>query len=254
MLGVEAFVDWVELDTWPSPTCPKCGHGLLIGKKDLLHPESGVSQEWRSEDVWEPDWIYGSLAGILTCNNSECGEVVAVGGTWRVDSSRDPYEQYATQLRAKYFDPPLHLIHVPQRTPEATGEAIRDASQLLLINSSASANRLRQGTEALLDSKKVKRTTMGTRQDGSRFRKQISLHDRIVAFRKSQPEVADLLEAVKWIGNDGSHESGLKAQEVLIGARILETALKLLYETSDPELERQVKKIIKNKGIRARRS
>lgn len=253
VLGVEAFLDWVDLQTWPSPTCPRCSHGLLIGKDDLLKPESGPSLSWKSEDYWDPDWIYGSLAGILTCNNSECGEVVAVAGMWRVGSSRDPKEQYAEQLHVKYFDPPLHFIAVPETTPEEAARAIRDASQLLLINPSAAANRLRQGVEALLNARGVRRTTMSTRSDGTRRRVTISLHDRIVSLRTSLPDVADLLEAVKWIGNDGSHDSGLTAKEVVVGAKILEVALRRLYESKNPDLEKQVQKIIKRKGIRSRR-
>lgn len=253
MLGVEAFLDWVDLETWPSPTCPKCSHGLLIGKQALLKPESGVSLSWRAAEHWDPDWIYGSLSGILTCNNSECAEVVAVGGSWRVGYSRDPREQYSEQLYVKYFDPPLHFIQVPENTPEETAQAIRDASQLLLINPSASANRLRQGVEALLNAQRVKRTSLATRKDGTRHRMTISLHNRIAIFRKSQPEIADLLEAVKWIGNDGSHDSGLTSKEVVVGAQILEVALRRLYESKNPDLERQVQQIIKKKGIRPRR-
>src|SRR5215207_8995970 len=38
---------------------------------------------------------------------------------------------------------------------------------------------------------------------------------------KSQAEAAQLLEAVKWIGNDGSHEDTLDASDVLKGIQLL---------------------------------
>ncbi|KRF28938.1 hypothetical protein ASG91_04725 [Phycicoccus sp. Soil802] len=175
-----------------------------------------------------------------------------VGGTWCVGDSRDPYQQYAERLTLRFFHPPLQFIRIPEKTPDETARAIRDASSLLLANPSAAANRLRQGIEALLTAKKVKRFTIATRRNGSTFRDRLTLHARIEILRKSEKDVADLLEAVKWIGNDGSHESGLTAREVLVGARIMEAALYRLFESRDPEMERIVRKIIKNKGIRKR--
>ncbi|GAA1808120.1 MAG: DUF4145 domain-containing protein [Actinobacteria bacterium] len=251
-VGVEAFVDWVSLDEWPNPTCPKCLHGHLVGKEGLTKIESGQSERWRGDENWDPDWIYGALAGVLRCNNSECGETVAVAGSWRVGDARSPYEQYDEQLFVKYFDPPLHMMNVPDGTPESTKGAIEDASRLLLINPSASANRLRQGIESLMDAKKVKKTRYSTPKNGKRKRVRLTLHGRIDSYRAQEPEIADLLEAVKWIGNDGSHESDLKADEVLIGARILEVALRRLFETHGAALDRQVREIIKRKGVRKR--
>lgn len=253
MVGVEAFIDWVELESWPAPSCPACGVGFLAGEDKLEKNENGSSLAWRKEEAWDPDWIHGVLSGCLTCNNHRCGEVVAVGGIWRVGDSRDPYQQYSEQLTLKYFQPALQLIRVPSKTPVETANAVRDASGLLLINPSAAANRLRQGIEALLTAKKVRRFTVATRRDGSTSRVRLSLHARIDIFRASEKDVADGLEAVKWIGNDGSHESGLTAQEVLVGARILEVALHELFESRDPEIERNIKRIIKNKGIRKRK-
>lgn len=134
-VGVEVFVEWVSIKAWRNPTCPTCMHGLLVGKDRLANTESGRSESWRGDENWDADWIYGALAGVLTCNNSECGETVAVAGSWGVGASRSPYEQYDEQLFVKYFDPPLHMIEVPDGTPEATRQAIEDASRLLLVNS-----------------------------------------------------------------------------------------------------------------------
>lgn len=223
--------------------------GLLLGQEKLLRSESGRSLILRDEIDWEPDWQFGALAGVLSCNNSECGETVAVAGSWRVGDAPSPHEQYGEQFFVKYLDPPLHLIEVPTATPSATKGAVEDASRLILINPSAAANRLRQGLEALMDAKKVNKTRSSKPKNGKSRRIGLSLHDRIESFRAQNAEVADLLEAVKWIGNDGSHESELSVEEVMIGARILELALRLLYETRSPMMDRQVKEIIRRKGI-----
>lgn len=165
-----APVEWVSIESWPNPTCPECMHGFLVGKENLLQAETGLSQRWRDEDVWEPDWIYGALVGVLTCNDSECGETVAMAGSWRVGDTKSSYAQYEMQLSVRYVDPPLHIIEVPGDTPKPTKLAVEDASRLLLINPSAAANRLRQGIEALMDAKKANKTRYSKTRAGKRRR------------------------------------------------------------------------------------
>ena len=38
--------------------------------------------------------------------------------------------------------------------------------------------------------------------------KPLALHQRLVEFKKSNADIAELLGAVKWLGNDGSHYVG----------------------------------------------
>ena len=44
-------------------------------------------------------------------------------------------------------------------------------------------------------------------------------------------KAVELLEAVKWIGNQGTHEDSLTVADVLKSAAFLHRALELLYET-----------------------
>ncbi|HSR85739.1 MAG TPA: DUF4145 domain-containing protein, partial [Streptosporangiaceae bacterium] len=60
---------------------------------------------------------------------------------------------------------------------------------------------------------------------------------------------ADALEAVKWIGNQGSHEAGLTATDVLDGADLLSHALKMLYDRSEDELERRIRAVNRRRGL-----
>jgi hypothetical protein len=61
--------------------------------------------------------------------------------------------------------------------------------------------------------------------------------------------VADALEAVKWIGNGGSHDDKLTATDVLDGAEILELAVKALYDRTEAELMSKVRSINKRRGL-----
>jgi len=62
------------------------------------------------------------------------------------------------------------------------------------------------------------------------------------------PEVADVLEAAKWIGNSGSHNNELSAADVLSGAGYLGLALRRLYDRSDAELLAQIRAVNNRRG------
>ncbi|MCG2787057.1 MAG: DUF4145 domain-containing protein [Anaerolineae bacterium] len=55
------------------------------------------------------------------------------------------------------------------------------------------------------------------------------MHDRIVDFEKSKPEIAQKLFAIKWLGNDGSHSANMTKNDVLDAYEILEIILDDLF-------------------------
>lgn len=77
----------------------------------------------------------------------------------------------------------------------------------------------------------------------------MDLHRRIDLLRPAQPSVADHLEAVKWIGNEGTHSRGLTTKDLLDGAEILEQAIALLYDRSAEEVAKRAKAIVRKKGL-----
>jgi hypothetical protein len=79
-------------------------------------------------------------------------------------------------------------------------------------------------------------------------------HERIIEFALTKPDVARVLLAVKWIGNSGSHESGLSAQDVLEGAQMFSHALRLLYDPSQADLMRRVALVNKRRGPAPRKA
>lgn len=117
-----------------------------------------------------------------------------------VDERGHWYGQYETFYELKYCEPALRLLAVPAGTPE-----------LIWLNPSSAANRLRAAIDQLL-------TDLGVSKSGS-------THKRIERLAAPRPEVATVLEAVKWIGNDGSHMAALPLKDVLEGVALLERAL-----------------------------
>lgn len=245
---------WFEEGHWPHMPCGYCGKGHLLA--DVTTTESASSSRHRDHEGWEPEWITGVFSGVLTCSNPACGEHSAVIGEMKVDakltSSRDWDGQYATFLKIEMVSPALPLLQFPDATPTAVRARVSAASSILWAQPSAAANRLRSAVEELLTARGVRKTQDMSPKAGAksgRKRRRLTTHERIELLRKNEPVIADALEAVKWIGNEGSHEEGLTALDVLSGVRLLARAIELSYDTNPTELARLAAKINKKKGI-----
>lgn len=111
-------------------------------------------------------------------------------------------------------------------------EGVRRASRVLFADPGLAATALRATVELFLTSESI----AATRSNGQ-FR---SAHERINEWRDadpSRPPVSDLLFAVKWLGNAGTHEdTNLLTIEVLDGARVLDEAFHRLFTGPDIDL------------------
>lgn len=123
----------------------------------------------------------------------------------------------------------MRLLAVPDGTPDDVKRAIESASQTIWMSPSTGANRLRAAIEQLL-------TDLGVSESGT-------THKRIKVLAESRQDVATVLEAVKWIGNDGSHATVLPLKDVLEGVALLERALTLVYDRTAEELDQLARAI-----------
>lgn len=235
---------------WPQTPCPNCLAGQLSPEQIDLQ-QSHVSEQNRSHEDWEPEWIEGFFRAVLRCGNPQCKEVAVAVGEYRVglvaDQRRDyDYDEF---LLLRFVIPALPLMTFPAKCPEIVRKRVTEASQVLWTDPSAAANRLRLAIEDLLTAEKIPKTTL---KNGKRT--PLKTHDRIVKLKQTHQEAGDTLEALKWIGNQGSHEDSLSTTDVLDGAELLEHAIKLLYDTSAGEIARRVQQINKRKGLARKRS
>lgn len=166
------------------------------------------------------------------------------------DPASKSYDSYSTHLRCRDFIPSLPLTSLPDSCPSAIIERLSGASAILYRDPSSAGNRVRVAIEELLTIQKVRRFPPGKRKSKDR----LTTHRRIEEFKKIKPDVAEILMAVKWIGNSGSHESGLKIRDVLDGVRLLTHAVELLYDKRHVELSRLAGKINRQKGLPRPRS
>ncbi|ACU77761.1 conserved hypothetical protein [Catenulispora acidiphila DSM 44928] len=171
---------------------------------------------------------------MLKCLKPTCDLVRVMGfmGVWEPG----PTAGYQTMLTPTLFLPALPLLEDTSLCPRNVLERVNAAAKILWLDPSSAANRLRSATEALMDSQRIA------------FGK--TLHARIEEFRKTEPAAAELLLAVKWVGNAGSHGDVLGLGDVLDGVEIFDHALRLLYDTSSAEIVRKAAEISARKGLR----
>jgi hypothetical protein len=99
--------------------------------------------------------------------------------------------------------------------------------------------------ELLLTDRRIKKTIVRNNE-----RKPLFLHKRIEEYRKKNPVMADHLMAIKFLGNDASHASGLLREDLLNAFEILSEVIDEVYGRRRQRLSKMTKRIIKKKDRR----
>jgi hypothetical protein len=234
----------------PEWICPSCDKGVLTIKKDTLHVEELSHSRDHSHEAWDPDWVEYVYSCLLYCSNPSCKEVVASSGTGKVDFDVGYDEEgYQTQIwsdyfRPKFFQPPLHAISIPDSCPEQIKSALTDSFSLLFSSPSSAANCIRVSIELLLNDLKVKRYNLVKNK-----RRIISLHERISNIPPKHSDLKELILAVKWLGNAGSHDNEeVKIDDVLDAYEMTEHVLEEIYAPKRKKLTAIAKLVNKKKG------
>lgn len=234
----------------PEWNCPTCNSGILKGqKKDFKSYESATSRSAHGHDDWDPEWISGSFHGILTCNNVNCGEQVLVMGNMSVDGYEEYDERYGFEYNSteffhpQMFVPTLNLFNINPEVPDNINKAIVESFKIYWLDISSCANKIRIATELIMDEQKIAKTYVSAGK-----RKGYTLHKRIELFKVNKPEEAELLMAIKWIGNFGSHGGIQLTKDDLIDAfEILDHVTTKLYEKESHRIKKLSKAINKRK-------
>lgn len=227
---------------WPTVPCPTCEVGNL-------RLDGSVEVTWASHVVTAPDFpplaeveYSGTFTAHLRCDDAGCQEGAVVAGHAYVDEQweRPTEDRYQTFLQVHFIEPALRLFHIPPAAPEHIRRAIESASIVMWASPSSAANRLRYAVEEVLDDQGVS--------------KKGTTHGRIERFGKQNQGMASALMAVKWIGNEGSHQDVLTTGDVLDGSEILEHVVVALYGTGNTAIEARIKAVNDARGISNTRS
>lgn len=237
---------------WP---CPNCNNpALTFDKKKFIHDETVETKDMqKNEEYWEFEWITYNVTGAFICNN--CKNQTMFTGTATVqhyqgyDQFTDEYEEgYYKVYEPLFFQPPLNIFIIAENCPETVKDEIINSFRLFWFDLSSCANKIRVALEILMDTQKVKKTSIVSGK-----KKRITLHNRILEFKKKNAEVASYLEAIKWIGNSGSHIGTLERVDILEAYQLLEFSLQKLFSNKESEIKKITKEIIARKGIRKRK-
>jgi hypothetical protein len=211
-----------------------------------LREETAASRRSRE---FEPD-MEERFAQLLKCTN--CGEIVAVYGT----IAQEPYYDaddaldFTDSFGVKGAHPSPLPIRIDRKIPKEIGQHLRSAAELYWNCPEAAANKLRQSVEQFLNHQGIPRKTRSTKTG---LLEPMSLHSRIIRYQVKEEELGELLLAVKWIGNDGSHLGQVTDDQLLDGFEMIHHVLEETYVKTLANLSKKAKQIIRSKKRRKRR-
>lgn len=187
---------------------------------------------------------------MLECSNNQCNEVVSSSGTGSVGNIEfvDDYGQLA-QTYDEYFlptsfEPFLNLIAIPGECRASVAIPLEESFKLFFSSSSAASNCVRIAIEELMTDLKVRRFVVIKGK-----RKPVSLHQRINLLPPKYGHLKEMIRAIKWLGNAGSHSTlNITPDDVLDAYDLTEHILQEIYEPKVKKLSALAKKVNKKKG------
>lgn len=204
---------------FPRITCPTCRFGLLeLEPESFKFYETVESVCHHSHPDWDPDWIRYVFVGFLKCNNKRCSERVACSGEGSAEQSGDcgtGEQDWEETFYPRFFVPLVDIFPIPTKCPEPVQDILRESFSVAWQDFSAAGNKLRISIEKMID-------IINPGGTGE-------LHDKLKALRNTNPEISDMLMAIKWIGNMGSHTSDLKECDVAVAYQVMARVLEKLY-------------------------
>jgi len=232
---------------WP---CPACARGTLaLVKNSLAFKETVQSQRRHSDEDWFPEETDYAFTAWLQCREPKCGQQVVVAGDGSVEAVDDgeggmDWDPYFVP---RYCYPMPDIIQIPRKCPKEVKTELHAAFALSLADRGASAGRLRVALERLMDTLGVQKRQ---KKDGKLV--DLKLHHRIELLQKREPATGAQLMALKWLGNVGSHEGGVKRTDLLDAFEILEHSLAELIDRRTAKVAAMAKALTKKYAKRRR--
>jgi hypothetical protein len=224
----------------PSFPCPCCGSALALTKDSLKTRAS--AETIHLYDVGAIDQHEGSGVFVLTldCPSKSCKESVAVSGSCTYGPYNSPDDELiAAYLKPHYFTPSLHIFPISENCPERVKKALVSSFSLFWSSPQAAGNALRTAVEAFLDYQGVRKWTKNNKNEEV----VIFLDARINEYAKISADIAEVLMAIKWIGNAGSHLSDLTHDNVIMGYRLFSHAMDETFDKKSATIKKMAQRI-----------
>lgn len=189
----------------------------------------------------------GRFTAYLGCHRTECREVATVSGDYRREEVTiwDAWAEhngtgYANTYAVHSFHPAPSIISIPASLNDLAKNHLTKAFDLFWNDYASCANRLRIVVEHLLDQFDIPRKA----ENG----KYVDLNFRIGEMTKVRPDQADFLNALRWVGNAGSHDGVVDFDDLLHSFEMLEHVLTELLGDARAAMRAEAQRIIAAKG------
>jgi hypothetical protein len=227
--------------------CPECNSLMTLDRENFNEIESTRSVQGRAHPDWWIDWIEGHIFGTLICGKKSCLQEIAFYGktTTEVVSDPDTGEPTGESLYSlEYFSPPLHIFNISKKVPPVLVTEIEAAFSLYWSDTLSCSNRIRTCVELIVDKFRIPRKTVKKPGKDPTY---LSLQSRLNQLRPIEPELVELMEAIKWTGNTGSHGSKVTDEDLITGFELLNRIIEEVYDEKTKKLHEKAKKINERK-------
>ena len=191
---------------------------LVYDRKSLNQEETSKSKPDNKEVVFTAKYF---------CNN--CKEPVIVTGIGYTDDLQvGKYYPDLLLYSPLFFTPTIHLFRIHPRCPEEVRKQIIKSFSLFWSDPYSCVNKLRLSLELLMDHAGIAHA-WSPMNATDKIRK-YKLHQRIDMFKKENQDIGNKLNAIKKIGNKGSHADDiLSVNEAIDAYELLEESLNEIY-------------------------
>ena len=231
---------------FPSYKCPTCRRGILaLVAETEKRLEPSYAKQAHAERGYHPYEDQTRFSCLLQCSRPSCGEVVSVNGNIIFDVAIDIVngaftETYFAEYLPKSMFPPPVVVRLPDNLPKACADHLKAAFKLMWMDTGASANRIRTFVEVLLDHFEIAREGPGKTGKISRY----NLNQRIKLFEEQKPGHETLYEALRIVGNDGSHEGEVEWETLLKAFQLTDYLIEVLFEDRGESMRAIAREII----------
>ena len=184
---------------------------------------------------------------MLECG--DCGEKISCCGIGGYEPIPVPDEDgsittdYNIEFSPRYFSAPMMIFRPPPATPADIKDEVLRSFGVFFCDLPAAANHVRQCVEIILSLSGI-----DAQDRNGRF---VPLGTRIDEYRAQNAENAERADALRWIGNFGSHPAAaLRKTDLFDAYDILEVLLEDLYVGHQRSVREMVELIIANRGPR----
>lgn len=229
-------------ECFPRYGCPACRKADLE-LVDFSATENGETKQNSSLDWWEHEWDRYLFRATLECRI--CRETVFCSGNGSVEEEFDGTEEtnfrsyHYVRYQPKFFFPSLKFMDFPPATPKEVQQSINAACAMYFSHPASACNSLRIAAEDIL-------TSLGVPEPEAGEFSSLGKRSKVLP-EDSQERL--LLDAIRWLGNDGSHSKTLIThQDAQDAFEVMDLLIEKAYSDRALKIQELAKAIREHKG------